>query len=538
MEQSIIYQGIIPLSIYLLVPSGILICMLGSYTLYLERNKKNFIFFLLSISQALWSFGTFLMWRICGNDELVIFWDRLLYVPAFFMPCLIYHFSLEFCRLHSKKHRFPLYLSYLIAVALVIVSRTDYFIKDVFYYKWGCHTKAQVAHHIFPVFCLVFLFLAVANLFKVWRNKKETFLKRSQAIYIFWGFVTFMLVSLELLPPYGIGVYPIFYLGLPLFILIVAYAITQKQLLAPVILTDILVAVLLVFLSTLSLFPELEMGFLGKLIFFVLVTSSGFLLIKHAHLELDRRKKVEKMSKQLKQAYAKLKKLDMAKTEFLSIASHQLRTPLTIIKGYVSMLVEGDYGKMPEKAERPLSGISKSNDRLIVLVNDLLTVSRIETGKIEMNFEKVYLRDMILDLIQEFQIEIEKKGIYLKLEKTSDKMPKISIDKFKIRQTIFNIIDNAIKYTNQGGITIKCVVDDENYKIIITDTGEGMTKQDAGKLFKSFSRGPAGIKFWTEGAGLGLYVSKKFVELHNGKVWVESKGKGHGSSFYVALPFK
>ena len=250
------------------------------------------------------------------------------------------------------------------------------------------------------------------------------------------------------------------------------------------------------------------------------------------------KKEVREATKELKKAYANLKKLDMAKTEFLSIASHQLRTPLTIVKGYVSMLLEEDYGEMPERAKRPLAGIFKSNERLIILVNDLLTVPKIEAGKIEMNFEKIDLSVLILGLIEEFQMEVKKKGIYLKLEKISSKMPEILIDNSKIRQALFNIIDNAIKYTNQGGITIKCAFESEKYKISIKDTGEGMTNKDAEKLFKSFSRGPAGIKLWTEGAGLGLYVAKKFVELHGGNVWVKSDGKGKGSTFYIELPIK
>ena len=101
-----------------------------------------------------------------------------------------------------------------------------------------------------------------------------------------------------------------------------------------------------------------------------------------------------------------------------------------------------------------------------------------------------------------------------------------------------NVLDNAIRYTQEGGITVKLKTQNSKLKIIISDTGEGLTKEEISKLFKSFSRGEAGTKFWTEGAGLGLYLARKFVEMHGGKIWAESEGKGKGSTFYIELPMK
>ena len=245
----------------------------------------------------------------------------------------------------------------------------------------------------------------------------------------------------------------------------------------------------------------------------------------------------QKTSKKLQVAYAELKKLDRAKSEFVSIASHQLRTPLTAIKGYISMMIEKSYGNPPEKMEKPLKNIYDSNERLIRLVNDLLNVSKIEAGRMELKKEKTSLEEIIISVIEELQNEAKNKNIYLKYEKPPHKLsPKISVDKFKIRQAILNLIDNAIRYTEKGGITIKTKIQNTKYQIQISDTGEGMTKEEISHLFKSFSRGKAGTRFWTEGAGLGLYVAKKFIEMHNGSIWAESKGKGKGSTFYIELP--
>lgn len=249
-------------------------------------------------------------------------------------------------------------------------------------------------------------------------------------------------------------------------------------------------------------------------------------------------KEVKERTKDLKEAYEELKVLDKAKSEFVSIASHQLRTPLTAVKGYISMMMEKSYGKPPEKMVKPLSNIYASNERLIKLVNDLLNISRIESGRTEMKYEEFSLEEIITSLVEELKSLTLEKNIYLKFEKPEKPLSKILADKDKIRQVILNVIDNAIRYTEKGGVTIEIKILDKKYQIKISDTGEGMTKEEISNLFESFSRGTAGTRFWTEGAGLGLYIAKKFVEMHKGEIWAESKGKNKGSTFIIELPIE
>lgn len=248
----------------------------------------------------------------------------------------------------------------------------------------------------------------------------------------------------------------------------------------------------------------------------------------------------QKTSQQLQKAYAELKKLDVAKSEFISIASHQLRTPLTAIKGYISMILGGSYGKLSEKAKKPIESVYKSNERLIKLVNDLLSVSRIEAGKIELEPQQASLEDIITNVVEELKIEAKEKNIYLKWERPKRPLPKILIDRDKIRQAILNVVDNAIRYTEKGGVMVRVELVEKvkKVRIIISDTGVGMTKDELSKMFESFSRGMAGTRLYTEGVGLGLYIARRFVEMHNGKIWAESKGKGKGSRFYIELPIK
>lgn len=311
----------------------------------------------------------------------------------------------------------------------------------------------------------------------------------------------------------------------------------------------------IIFFFTLSFLIEGKISRLLIISIFTLVIIYGYFFNKNTEkiikayfaqrktkndlIELTKKleEKVHEQTKKIRKSYEKLEKLDKTKSEFVSIASHQLRTPLTAIKGYISMILEGIYGKLPEKLEKPLKNIYASNERLIRLVNDLLNLSRIETGKTELNLEKVALDKVVANVIEELESMAKKKGIYLKIEEF-EKIPNIMIDENKIRQVIMNIIDNAIRYTNKGGITVKIQNLKTKIQIIISDTGEGMTKEEITYLFGSFSRGTAGTKSWTEGIGLGLYVAKNFIKLHNGKIQAESPGKGKGSTFYIEIPIK
>ncbi|MEA3293034.1 MAG: ATP-binding protein [Patescibacteria group bacterium] len=269
-----------------------------------------------------------------------------------------------------------------------------------------------------------------------------------------------------------------------------------------------------------------------------LAIQNAVLYSKEKDFGIRMDKEVKKATKDLADAYKKLEKLDKAKSEFIAITSHQLRTPLTIIKGYLSMALDGTYGGVSKKLQRVMKNIYESNERLIRLVNSLLNISRIETGKIALNIEKISLEKLISDIVSELKIEAKNKKIYLRFQKPKTSLSKISIDKDKMRQCIVNLIDNAIKYTEKGGVVIKLIKEKTKIKIIVSDTGHGIAKEEISRLFESFSRGKAGNKLYTEGAGIGLYVAKSFVKMHKGKIYAKSEGKDKGSAFYIELPIR
>ena len=242
------------------------------------------------------------------------------------------------------------------------------------------------------------------------------------------------------------------------------------------------------------------------------------------------------MTAELQKAYEDLKVLDRAKSEFISMASHQLRTPLSAIKGYISMLVEGSYGKIPKRAEEKMRNVFQSNERLIRLVNDLLDISKIEMGKMELEKKPVQMEDLLQSCFEEMKIGADRKKLKFIFERPKEPLLKIEVDPLKFRQVILNLIDNAIRYTQEGEIEMKVEKIDSSIRISIRDTGEGLVGEEKKNIFERFSRGSAGLAHFVEGAGLGLYVAKKFLEIHGGRVWAASEGRDMGSTFFVEMP--
>jgi len=245
---------------------------------------------------------------------------------------------------------------------------------------------------------------------------------------------------------------------------------------------------------------------------------------------------LQKTTVELREANERLAQLDMAKSEFLSIASHQLYTPLTAIKGYLSMVEEGDYGRVNKKMQPVMGILYQSSERLIGLIKNLLDVSRIESGRLELSLESVDLAKMAKEIVTELMPNAQKKSLALNFLCAEDELPHVVADAQRIRQVVLNVVDNAIKYTNNGKIDVRLVKENDSLIFSVQDTGKGVTAEDIGRLFVKFTRVGGAEKYHTDGSGLGLYVARKIVREHHGDIWVDSPGLSRGSTFFVRLP--
>ena len=248
------------------------------------------------------------------------------------------------------------------------------------------------------------------------------------------------------------------------------------------------------------------------------------------------KEEVERATHELEVANVQLKNLDKAKSEFLSIASHQLYTPLTAIRGYLSMMLEGDFGEVPEQQQPIVDILDKSAVRLIELINNLLDVSRIESGRLELNLEAVDLGAMAKELVQDLMPNAMNKDLDLEFQKPIQPQRPVIADRQRIRQVMLNMIDNAIKYTDTGRVDVSVTQDGDQLEFAVRDTGKGLAPNEINKLFTKFTRVGGASKYHTEGTGLGLYVAQQIVREHHGEVAVRSDGRSKGSVFSMSLP--
>ena len=243
--------------------------------------------------------------------------------------------------------------------------------------------------------------------------------------------------------------------------------------------------------------------------------KSGTLIILH---NITREKRVERM-----------------KTEFVSIAAHQLRTPLSAIKWTLKMFTDGDFGKITAKQKEFMKKIYKSNERMITLINDLLNVARVEEGRYIYKKTFTDIGKLCEDVVQLYSQELERKNIKFNFIKP-DILPGVMVDQEKIRMAFRNIFENAIKYTPKDNeITVSIKNFDNELEISISDTGVGIPENQQDRIFSKFFRGGNIMRMETQGTGLGLFIAKNIVEAHKGRIWFESQ-ENKGTTFFFTLP--
>lgn len=238
----------------------------------------------------------------------------------------------------------------------------------------------------------------------------------------------------------------------------------------------------------------------------------------------------------LSDANNRLKELDKLKSEFVSLATHQIRAPLTSIKGYISLVKEGDFGPVTPEVLGALDIVFQSTNNLVTIVGDFLDVSRIEQGKMKYDFTDFDAQELVNQVVIEQKPNVEKKGLVLNYVFEQGKNYMIHGDRGKIKQVVGNIIDNSIKYTPQGSIGVDLSHKDDKILVKVFDTGVGIPQSTIPKLFQKFTRAANANETNILGTGLGLYVAKQMIEAHKGRVWAESEGEGKGAQFYIELP--
>jgi len=237
-----------------------------------------------------------------------------------------------------------------------------------------------------------------------------------------------------------------------------------------------------------------------------------------------------------REAVKQLQELDRSKRRFLANMSHELRTPLTNIIGFSRLMLKGISGRLTEQQQNDTQIIYDNGQHLLGLINDLLDISHIEAGMMELEFREVNLAELIRSVMATASALVRDRDIELH-QKITPSLPTVQADAARVRQVLLRLLANAAKFTQQGDITVQAWAADEQVLVSISDTGIGITPEDRERIFERFEQGSLENGGRPDGAGLGLALSKEFVEMHGGHIWVESE-VGKGSTFTFSLPLR
>ncbi len=392
------------------------------------------------------------------------------------------------------------------------------------------------------IYTLFYLLWAAIILFKLFiaQNTKD-YDKKLTISYVFYGalftltitaFTSFIFPSLSIFSFSGLDS-----IGFLIFLTLIGMSIIKGHLFNIKVITTELVTFILwisVLIRTVISETQEESLINGGLLLLLIIF--GILLIRSVLKEVSQRERIEKLAVDLQKANVQLKDLDKQKSEFVSFATHQLRSPLTAMKGYASLILEGDLGQVSDEVKNAIKRIYDSSETLINIVGDYLNISRIELGTMKYTFENFDLKELVDNVIEELRPNIEKSNTKLSFIVDRDKKFIVRIDKDKFKQIIANLVDNSVKYTSAGTVVIK-LERKEDMKILLSikDNGIGIAPEVMPRLFLKFSRSDNANKKNIHGTGLGLFVAKEIVAVHKGRIWAESEGEGKGSTFFVEL---
>lgn len=536
-----------PLLYYSHIPTIVIALLIGLFV-YLNGRKVllNKLLFAITLSFAVWTLLNLISWTNIHSDFILFSWS-FFYPLTGVISILSVYFAYVFVT-QKDVSIFKKVFFLLLALPLFIFAPTYFNLGGFNITDCDANTFEGRAYLLYAVglsiVSMLWIFFVIARGYVqavTERKKQILFMGLGLECFLFTFFSIMFFVSyltaIEVLPDSQFEFYGMF--GMDVFALVLAYLIVRfKAFNAKLLGAQALVVSLIILVGSLAFFETSQTGSAIVAISFVFACIGGYFLIKSVKKEVEQREQLEVLTEKLELANERLKALDKMKSEFVSIASHQLRSPITAIRGYVSMLVEGSYGKFPDKAKEVLERIAESSKFMASSIEDYLNVSRIEAGNMKYELSDFNLKEQTERVADELRQVALKKGLVLLFRSDVKGSGMVNADIGKTRQVIMNFIDNAIKYSPKGTVTVIAHDDPSKKKMWVTihDTGIGMSKETLSEVFDKFVRAKNANQINVTGTGLGLYVAKKMAGGMGGKVWAESEGEGKGSSFYIEFP--
>tara|TARA_B100000745_G_scaffold292473_1_gene233352 strand:+ start:11057 stop:12655 length:1599 start_codon:yes stop_codon:yes gene_type:complete len=530
----------IPLEYYTIsLFSGGVIALLAGFLPYLDNSSKaeNKAWLLLNVSSAIWSFGYYSMITATSSSD-AMYSNIILHGAAVFIPLFYLLFVLHLTDTYRKVYQI-FYAGIVVSLFFFLINPSVVFVKEVIpKHIFNYAPEPGFMYIYFTFYFFVVVSYAIYILYKAQLDapSKERLMLRFVLYSSLAGFIGgggVFLLTYNILPPFLLVLFT-------LYPIIIAYAMIRHEFLEiKVIVTEIFIALLwLLLLFRIFAFGDIQDKTISAIVF-IAALILGISVIRSVVQEVKIREELEKITKQLKSANDRLEILDQQKSEFLSIATHQLRGPIAGIRGHLSLILDGSYGKIPNKARTITEKIFESSGMLAQTINDFLNVSRIEQGSMQYDMSDFAIHEQIADIVTELQPIADERKLKLTFkDDCADASCIVHADKTKLNHIFFNLIENAIKYTEKGWVRIRIAAEHGTVRVSITDSGVGISKAQLPALFEKFVRAEGASKVNVNGTGLGLYVARQMVEAHKGKIWAESEGEGKGSTFVVELPSK
>lgn len=520
------------------------------FAIFLNNRKSatNRAFLLFSIVSVLWSVVNYVQYQIRTP------WLSFLIIRTVLFLGVWHSFSFfQFAYVFPKEEQQPkpwykfIYLP-LAVLASYFTLFTSFVISQIAAMTGDGTIESISVGPLIPFVAALILFSVVGGIvLLIWKTVKAPREQKRQFSFVLWGMLaTFaLLMAFNFILPAFFGISNFISLGaiflLP-FVAATYYAISRYHLLnMKVISTEVLAFVL----SAATLLEIIVSGSVLELIMrigiFVLVLAFSFFLIRSVRREVEQREELEVLAKQLKDANLQLDELSHFKSQLLSLASHQIRSPLAAIKGFLSLILDGSYGAVDDRAKEALGKVGRSADELIDLINTLLDVRKVEEGRMEYQFAKTDLTKMVSDVVDLMRPVAEAKKLGFTFAPPGREIF-VNADGEKFKQVLQNLVDNAIKYTPSGTVKVElkedAAQDPKQWRtatVSVSDSGYGIAAELLPHLFEEFIRDER-VKKEVRGTGLGLFIARKIAEAHGGKIWAESAGEGKGSTFRVSLP--
>ncbi|MDB5259272.1 MAG: sensor signal transduction histidine kinase [Candidatus Taylorbacteria bacterium] len=531
-----------PLVYYSHLPITIISFFLGLFILLKDpKALPNRILFSLTLAFSAWVFLDSIFWASNRGDVIMFVWSlQILVEPLIYISALYLIDVLVKKRDITFKKKLLIALVYLPIVILVPTSLT------LSGFNTGSCLSEEGPIALYYTYGVELFYLLWILYFSVKEVIKEKTGGRREIIMLSTGIIALLLCfsigniissSTEDWTYAQIGLFT-----MPVFFGFLIYSIVKfKTFNIKLLATQALITGTAILIGAQLFFPSSVLDVVLTTITFITFLISGVFLVRSVKREVEQREKIEQLATGLQKANNRLTELDKQKSEFVSFATHQLRAPLTAMKGYASMILEGDLGTMGDPLREAVSRIFESSKTLTNIVDDYLNVSRIELGTMKYTLDKLDLNELVKSVIGELRPNIDaKKDVAFSFSADPGDYI-VSADRDKFKQVLANVIDNSLKYTPKGFVNVSLerialpAGPGATIRFMVKDNGVGIAPEVMPKLFNKFSRANNASAVNIHGTGLGLFVAKDVVLAHHGKIWAESEGEGKGSAFIVEL---